>query len=50
VDHRPELERRAVRALHTCALLILGCAALGAAVAAKAVLYLTTPNAQRRAP
>jgi hypothetical protein len=44
VDHRPELERRAVRALRRCVLLILGCAAFGGGVAAATVLYLTTPK------
>lgn len=43
-DHRPQLEREALRLVATGALLILGCAALGAWAAASIVIHLTTPK------
>lgn len=44
VDHRPQLERGADRALLVIVLGIAGCALLGAGLAAGAVVYLTTPK------
>ncbi|MER7070982.1 hypothetical protein [Terrabacter sp. NPDC000476] len=43
MDHRPQLERVARRALLTGALVIVGCALLGAAAAAEVAMHYTTP-------
>ena len=43
VDHRPQAERAAVRAVRAMWLGIVGCALLGAAVAAEVALHYTTP-------
>ena len=44
VDHRPQAQRVAVRAVRAMWLGIVGCALLGAGVAAKTAIYLTTPK------
>ncbi|HEY1179326.1 MAG TPA: hypothetical protein VGF17_24490 [Phytomonospora sp.] len=44
VDPRPKLARGADRVVLAALLGITGCALLGAGLAAKAVLYLTTPK------
>ena len=44
VDHRPQLERSAGRALRVIALGIAGCALLGGGLAAALVVHLTTPK------
>ena len=44
VDHRPYLERGADRAVRVIVLGIVGCALLGAGLAAGVVVYLTAPR------
>lgn len=41
MDTRPQLERTLTRARVACLLLVVGCAALGAGLAATAVVWLT---------
>ena len=49
-DHRPLLERGARRALTVAALLVVGCALLGAAAAVEVALVYTRPPAPKGSP
>lgn len=44
VDHRPQLERGADRALRVIVLGLAGCALLGAGLAAAVAVHYTTPK------
>lgn len=50
VDERPQLAITASKALRVCALIVLGCAALGAWAGAQIVIHLTTPPEPKEAP